>query len=126
MPVVENSVVLNMSDEVGQNGVLGDLASLPRGWIRACCGFGRLDFQWRRVWSPPCVAILPTVRNPTAMVSMFAVLGWLADRLTLPMLLPSGDPAASHLRGASLGSSSLAFHDQTGAIPSRPERSLWV
>jgi hypothetical protein len=32
---------------------------LPRGWIRASCGFDRLDFQQRRVWPPPSMAGFP-------------------------------------------------------------------
>jgi hypothetical protein len=41
MPVVENGIVLDLSDEVGQNRVPGGFGSFPRGWLRASCGFGR-------------------------------------------------------------------------------------
>ena len=120
----ENGVVLDVSDEVGQNRVLGGFGSLlPRGWIRASCGFGRPDFQGDDLTATASLFIVFTIdmtaKNQTGRVC-WRDDGFKARTVPRPLLGMTTPRRTKRLiAGVVAGTTPTPFHHpaNTGSLP---------
>ena len=108
---------------MGQNRVLGGFGSLlPRGWIRASCGFGRPDFRATSLIAAASLFIVFTTEM-TARISGPGSLegcGFNTRTVPCPLLGMTAPPGSKRLiAGVVAGTTPTPFHRpaNTGALP---------